>query len=388
MSGGSEEIFFVNRWGRKILADLSKAIKQIKVLFWVPYPIEGASNRYRVEQYLPYLKKAGISYSLRSFWSSSAFAILYKSGYRLRKLYYFILGTISRIFDLARVSQYDVVFIHREAYPIGGAFFESILAKLRKPFLFDFDDAIFLSVCSSPNNFIERYKKPQKVTDIIRMAKHVIAGNHYLADFALRYNPYVSIIPTSVDTNKYYLNEKKIDKEVVIGWMGSITTLDFLNTMRTIFIKLLKRFPNIKFKIVGGTFSIDDFPNVISKSWSLKEEVEDLMSFDIGIMPMPDNEWTKGKCGFKAILCMSAGIPCVCSPVGVNNEIVMDDYNGFLANSEEEWIEKLSLLIENPDLRLRIGREGRTTVEQRYSVKVNAPKFSEILEKICNKDRK
>ena len=117
----------------------------MKILFWVPYPTGGASNRYRVEQYLPYLKKAGISYSLHSFWNSSTFKILYKTGHRFTKIYYFIFGTISRLFDLLKIFQYDIVFIHREAYPIGGAFFEIILAILRKPFIFDFD---VYSVCS------------------------------------------------------------------------------------------------------------------------------------------------------------------------------------------------------------------------------------------------
>ena len=358
----------------------------MRVLFLVPYPTEGASNRYRVEQYLPYLEKAGISYTLRPFWNSSAFAILYKPGFCFRKFYYFVLGTISRIFDLVRIFQYDVVFIHREAYPIGGTFFENILAKLRKPFIFDFDDAIFLSTCSSPNNFIERYKRPQKVANIIKMAKHVIAGNRYLADFALHYNRSASIIPTPIDMSKYYLNEKKDDKEVIIGWVGSITTLSFLNAVKDVFIKLSKRFPNIKFKIIGGIFPIEGLTNVLSKPWSLDEEVEDLMSFDIGIMPMPDNAWTKGKCGFKAILYMSVGIPCVCSPVGVNKEIIKDGCNGFLANSEQDWLEKLSLLIENPGLREKLGKEGRKAVEEKFSVEVNAPKILNILKDVCQRE--
>ena len=115
----------------------------MRVLFWVPYPTEGASNRYRVEQYLPSLKKAGIDYTLHPFWNRSAFEILYKLGHHLEKVFYFILGTISRLFDLVRISRFDIVFIHREAYPIGGAFFETILNMLRKPYIFDFDDAIF-----------------------------------------------------------------------------------------------------------------------------------------------------------------------------------------------------------------------------------------------------
>ncbi len=354
----------------------------MRILFWVPYPTEGASNRYRVEQYLPYLKKAGINYSMRPFWSSSAFNVLYEPGNRFAKCYYFMLGTILRLFDLVRIFQYDIVFIHREAYPIGGAFFETILALLRKPFIFDFDDAIFLSGFSCPNNFIERYKNPAKVAKIIKMSRHVIAGNHYLADFALRYNRSVTVIPTPIDADKYYPGEKEHSGELIVGWIGSITTSNFLNAMREVFIQLSKRFPHIKFKTVGSDFSFNNLPNVINKTWSSKEEVEDLRAFDVGIMPMPDNEWTKGKCGFKAILYMAMGIPCVASPVGVNNEIVKDGVNGFLANNGKEWVEKLSLLVENPELRCKFAVEGRKTIEKEYSLEVNAPKFLEVIQKV------
>ena len=354
----------------------------MKILFWVPYPTGGASNRYRVEQYLPYLKKAGISYSLHSFWNSSTFKILYKTGHRFTKIYYFIFGTISRLFDLLKIFQYDIVFIHREAYPIGGAFFEIILAILRKPFIFDFDDAIFLPSSSKPNSFIERFKNPVKITKIIKMSSHIIVGNDYLANFARKYNDRVTVIPTPIDTDKYYPDEKKRSVELVIGWIGSVTTLNFLNIMRNVFIGLTKRFPHIKFKMVGGDFPINGFSNVISKPWSLKQEIEDLRTFDIGIMPMPDNEWTKGKCGFKAILYMSMNIPCVISPVGVNKEIIIDGVNGFLASTEEEWIERLIILIKNSEMRREFGMAGRKIVEERYSVKVHAPQFLEIIQKV------
>lgn len=356
----------------------------MKILFWVPYPTEGPSNRFRVEQYLPFLKKARIDYVLHPFWNSSAYEILYKTGHRFTKFFYFLLGTISRLIDLVRFFQFDAVFIHREAYPIGGAFFESMLRMLKKPFIFDFDDAIFLPASSRSNNFVERYKKPDRIVDIVKMSKHVIAGNHYLADFASHYSCSVSIIPTPVDTDKYHPYEKKLHDELIIGWIGSITTINFLEPMRDVFIQLSKRFSYIKFKIVGGDFLIDGLSNVVSKPWSLKEEKEDLKTFDIGIMPMPDNEWTKGKCGFKAILYMSMGIPCVCSPVGMNKEIIIDGVNGYLAYSGDDWIEKLILLISDPELRNKIGREGRETIKMKYSLSVNAPRFLEVFQQIFN----
>lgn len=358
----------------------------MKVLFWTPYPTEGASNRYRVEQYLPGLKLAGIKYNLRPFWNSAAYNLLYKKGHYFKKAYYFILGTLSRIWDTLFIFKYDIVFIHREAYPVGGAFFETILSFFKIPLIFDFDDAIFLPASSLANNFIERFKRPNKIAPIIKKSRYVIVGNSYLSDFALRYNRSVSIISTSIDTDKYYPDEKGHNDKVVIGWTGSITTIDFLNMLKNTFIRLSKRFSYIEFKTVGGNFSIDGLTNIISRLWSLKEEIEDLKTFDIGIMPMPENEWTKGKCGFKAILYMSLGIPCVCSPVGITKEIVSDGINSFLANTEEEWMEKLSLLIENPSLRKKMGLAGRKTIEERFSLKVNMPKFLELLKKIYREE--
>ncbi len=219
------------------------------------------------------------------------------------------------------------------------------------------------------------------------MARHVIAGNHYLADFALPFNQSVSIIPTPIDTDKYHPTDKNHHNEVVIGWMGSLTTADFLSAMENVFIRLSEKFLYIKFKIIGTNLSIKGLPNIISKPWSLSEEIEALRTFDIGIMPMPDDEWTKGKCGFKAILYMSMVIPCVCSPVGINKEIIRDGVNGLLASTDDEWVEKLSLLIKDSDLRKQIAMAGRKTIEDKYSVNINAPKFLDILRELYNKQQ-
>lgn len=355
----------------------------MRILFWVPYPTEGPSNRYRVEQYLPYLEEKGIRYCLRPFWRSAGYKILYKKGYYFQKIYFFIFGSISRLIDLLSINSFDAVFIHREAYPLGGPIFEKLLRVFKKPFVFDFDDAIFMPTISRHNTFIARFKRPQKALSIIKMSKYVIAGNRYLADFALKYNSSVVIIPTSIDTDRYFPVPNKSHREIIIGWSGSVTTQDFLNSLNNVFRVLFEKYKNVKLKIVGGQFSLNDCTNNIeNKPWVLKDEIEDLRSFDIGIMPMPDSEWSKGKCGFKAILYMSMGIPAVCSAVGVNKEIITDGVNGFLADSKEEWIKKLSLLIENPKLRQQTGLLGRETVVERYSLKASAPFFLDIIRKV------
>ncbi|MBM3252135.1 MAG: glycosyltransferase family 4 protein, partial [Candidatus Omnitrophica bacterium] len=249
----------------------------------------------------------------------------------------------------------------------------------------DFDDAIFLASSSLPNSFIERFKNPDKIGRVIKMSEYVIAGNGYLANFALKFNRKVTVIPTCIDTDKYYPQAKNGLDKIVIGWIGSITTLKFVDLIEEVFRELSIKFSNLWLKTVGGSIQIKGVPNVICKPWSEKDEIEDLKSFDIGIMPMPDNEWTRGKCGFKAILYMSMGIPCVCSAVGVNKEIITDGINGFLANTEDDWLEKLSLLIKDYDLRKNIGLAGRKTIEEKYSLRVNAPRFLEVMQRVYDR---
>lgn len=352
----------------------------MKVLFLVPYPSEGASNRIRVEQFIPYLNSKGIATRIRPFVNKRFYSILYLPHRYPEKIFWFILCTFNRFFDIVRALRYDVIFIHREAYPLGKAIIESILHLIDKPIIYDFDDAIFLPNTSEHNLYIEKLKNPHKTERIVGMSRQVIAGNNYLGSYALRYNKNVLIIPSSVDTEKYgpLISNKKREK-VVIGWIGSDTTRRFLRDIERALGELYNRYPSVLVKIVGLSPFNSSLKNIINKKWALKDEVADLQSFDIGIMPMPDNEWTRGKCGFKALLCMSCGVPVVAASAGVNTDIIKDGENGFLAADNSDWVEKLSLLVEDSDLRRRIGAKGRETVEKFYSLRVNAPKFASVI---------
>jgi len=360
----------------------------MNILFLVPYPKQGASNRFRVEQFLPYLAEQKISFAVHSFWGESAFRVLYKKGNILRKTFYFIMGTAKRLIDILFFWKYDIVFVHREAFPLFNPGIESLFTFLKKPLIFDFDDAIFLPSMSGSNNFIERLKRPEKIAAIIAMSDFVIAGNSYLEGFARRFNQDTAVIPTSIDTDLYRPRKQQEKNPLVIGWIGSVTTSDFLATLEPVFIRILEKFDNVIFKIVGGRADVENLPSVIVKPWVLDEEIGDLKTFDIGIMPMPDNDWTKGKCGFKAILYMAVGIPCVASPVGMNKEIIIDGLNGFLAVTESEWVEKLSSLIVSRELRERLGAAGRSTIESGYSLKANAPRFLSVIREVYQKNRK
>ena len=356
---------------------------KMNILFIVPYPEEGPSNRLRVSQYLPYLKEAGVKYKLRPFVFKRFYNILYSRGNYLKKFIFFIWSFLARLGDIVRLAKYDVVFIHREACPLGPPFFEWAAYRFKKKIIFDFDDAIYLPNRSAYNSFVKWLKNPQKVPYIIRISDRVIAGNNFLADFVARYNKNVEVIPTCVDTDTYNnIYAGRASGSLTIGWIGSATTVEYLNMLKEVFIKLIEKYPHLRLKIIGGEFKIDGLEEVITnKKWSLENEVSDLRSMDIGVMPMPDNEWTKGKCCFKALLYMSMQIPCVCSSAGLNKEIIKDGINGFLASSDKEWIDKLSFLIENEQLRKTIGSAGRKTVEEEFSVKANSAGYLKAIEK-------
>lgn len=349
----------------------------------MPYPKEGQSNRFRVEQYLPYLSAAGIDYSVRPFVSSEFYRILYEPNRCWLKIYFFIKSFLKRIIDLLSTSKYDLVFVHREAFPFGPPFFEILSSKLfSKPLVYDFDDAIFLGERSEANRAISFLKNPGKVARIISLSQQVIVGNNYLNEYAEQFNKNITVIPTPIDTEKYKpFNSSHKKNGIVVGWIGSHSTAEYLLELKDVFQKLKKENSGLVIRLVGAERYEKQLPGTECRAWKLEEEIEELGSFDIGLMPMPDNAWTRGKCAFKLLLYMSMGIPAVCSPVEMNKEIIKDGENGFLASSPEEWFEKIQTLIKDQDLRRRIGVRGRKTVESKYALDVWAPVFIKVLNK-------
>lgn len=353
----------------------------MRILFIVPYPSEGASNRYRVEQYLKFLSGERIAYDIRPFVSKEFYRILYTKKRNSKKIIYFLNSFFKRIIDIFNLYKYDVVFIHREMCPFGPPIFEWLIHILRKPIIFDFDDAIFLKNFNPANSLFQFLKFPSKVKKIIRMSSAVIVSNRFLEEFARKFNNSIYIIPTPIDTEKFNVTQKN-SKELIIGWIGSPTTVPYLRIIFNVIQKLSQKYDFI-LKIVGAeeqTF----IPGVKIENyeWKLEREIQDFQSINIGVYPLSDTLWAKGKAAFKAIQYMAVGTPVVASRVGMTKELIKDGINGFLAGSEEEWISKVSKLIEDVALRENMGLAGRKTVEEKYSVKVNAPKFLAILRKV------
>lgn len=346
-----------------------------------PYPNGGApSQRFRFEQYLDYLS-SDFNITQHSFWNDKSNGALYLSGKKFIKIYGVIQGVVLRFYHLLLCIKADVILIHREVVPIGSSFFEWFLVKiLRKKIIFDFDDAIWLPNISTQNKNHEWLKNYSKTKKIISLSTTVIVGNNYLKKYALNYNKHVVVIPTTINTN-YHLPNKSNLKSICIGWTGSKTTVKYFEQIIPVLKKIKAKYGNqVYFKLIGDDNFSESNLNLKGSAWKLESEISDLQEFDIGIMPLPDDEWAKGKCGFKGLQYMALEIPAILSPVGVNSEIISDGINGFLASSDEEWFNKLSLLIDSEKLRKELSVLGRQTVLDKYSVEKHKEQYRNILD--------
>ena len=362
--------------------------KRLRVLALSPIPEEGAGCRFRIAHYIPYLNANGFDVELSPLFTTEFFRLVYKPGHFPTKAWTFALLALRRMWSLRRLRKYDVIFIYREIFPIGPALLEWLMSMPGlPPIVFDFDDAIFLPSVSEANRLIEALKSPGKVATTIRRSTAVVTGNDYLAGYARRYNDAVTMIPTSVDTTIFTPMPRHPDpRGLVLGWIGSPTTATYIQSLAPVLRRVSAAPFVMRISGSGSPISMDGV-QVEKLPWSLDREVELFQTCDIGVYPLPDDEWSKGKCGFKAIEFMACGIPVVAAAVGVNREIIQDGVNGFLATNEDEWVEKLSRLMQDPALRARLGAAGRQTIEARYSLQVNAPRMADVLRQAAGRRR-
>lgn len=347
------------------------------ILFITPYPKSVApSQRFRFEQYLGLLVENDFTITEKSFWSEKGWALLYERGNLLAKIAAFMDGLFRRFTLLFSIHGFQYVFVHREALPVGPPLIEFIIAKiLKKKIIYDFDDAIWLPNTSSQNSIVKGLKFHGKVKHICRWAWEVSCGNGFLADFASQYNPNICIMPTTIDTLYHLPTEKGVkNPQISIGWTGTHSTTKYLGTMVPLFQKLQEKFA-INIIIISNQKPDWDFERYEFIKWEEEKEIEQLNKIDIGIMPLEDSSWEKGKCGFKALQYMALGIPAVASNVGANKTIISHGVDGFLCNSYEDWEFYLSELISDASLRKSIGDQGRQKVIDRYSVSANTDRF-------------
>ncbi|NIO06263.1 MAG: glycosyltransferase [Proteobacteria bacterium] len=317
-----------------------------------------AASRYRVLQYIPYLEEKGMEVEVKTFprTLSENWAFFWS------------------------LPRYDVVFVQRKRLT---GFRLRLFKRRARRIVYDFDDSVMYrnSTARSP---VSRTRMA-RFARMLEACDGIIAGNEYLKREALKHNSRVEVIPSPIDIERYGI--KSYDSggtEVVLGWIGDHGSIHYLEKMRPIFDILAKKYPYLSLKIVCDNFFDCEEMKVIKKEWRHEDEVRDLQSFDIGLMPLMDDPWSWGKCGLKIVQYQGVGIPVVCTPVGINRDLVTDGENGFWASDQEEWIEKLSILVEDAGLRERMGRAGREKVERGYTAQDCGIKLGQFLENLVS----
>jgi glycosyltransferase involved in cell wall biosynthesis len=388
-------------------------------------PEEGAGCRFRIAQYLPALEAAGIQVTISPFFTRESFQLVCRKGHHVRKALLFARRALARLHSLSLRREYDIIYIYREAFPVGPPVIETLLAQTPGvAIVYDFDDAVYLPNTSDANRAIAALKWPGKVKSIVGRCDGVIAGNEYLAAWARQYSDAVRVIPTCVDTTKFVprsdvgrvlsdpaqnvaqtfrpasdvaqafrpasdvaqtfrpasdvaqaFRPASDPAPPVVGWIGTPTTVPYLLSLQSIFQDVARAHPFV-LRVCGAGADVT-IPGVAVDNvrWTLDGEISLFNTCDIGVYPLSDDEWARGKCGFKAIQFMACGVPVVAAPVGVNREIIQDGANGLLASTPAEWIEKLGRLLSNASLRTELGAAGRRTIEAGYSLTANAPKM-------------
>jgi glycosyltransferase involved in cell wall biosynthesis len=356
------------------------------ILFLTPSPIESASERYRVYQFTSHLERVGFSCTIRPFATRALHRAIQKKELA-SKLALTPLCYARRAFQLLAISHYDAVVIHRGIFPFPWPALERMIMRRNTKVIFDFDDAIHVGhqdIGATKYPWIYKLKYGPGVNEMLRNSAHVIAGNRTLADHALKFNSQVSIIPTVVDLDQYaYRPAQHPTETIAIGWVGSRSTSPYLLEIESALRKLSDAHPGkLRFRLYGHPERKLNLPNFESLPFSLATEIADLRSLDIGIMPAPDNEWTRGKCAFKAIQYMALGIPTVVSPVGMATELIEHGVNGFCARTADEWFEALNRLVVDVNLRCKFSEAGRKTIESHYSLQAWAPRLADLLRRV------
>lgn len=359
----------------------------MKVAVWTPESTGVTpGQRFRIEQWEPYLRSEGIELTQYPFLDEATARLLKGRGHSFAKAVRLTALLLRRARHAVRTRNYDLVYVFRETALLGPALAERILRQRRIPYVFDFDDSVWIRYRSPANSFWSYLRCPGKTATTCRLAEHVLAGNHTLASYARTHARAVSIVPTTIDTDLYRPAPAKQAGTTVIGWSGSYSTGPYLELVRAVLQRLAARF-QFRVVIVGAQGFQVDGVDIELRPWRLESELRDLGDLDIGIMPLPDNPWENGKCGLKALQYMALSIPAVASPVGVNRQIITHGENGLLASTEDEWEQALGRLLADVSLRRELGRAGRATVEQAYSARVHAPRVADVFRSVVSRSR-
>lgn len=364
-------------------------MKNLSVLFVPAQTDQVASTRYRVSQYARELAARGVRVTVYSALSENATKTMLVSptlGKLARPAYYarVISENLLRLVPiLILAARHRVVYLHRATFPFGLA---RVLSWVNPRVVFDFDDSIYMADPddgeSGPLKWLKDRTKSSMFDQVLRASRAVIVENDFLRERALPHCARVVKIPGPIDTERFRPAETPPSGRPVIGWIGSPSTTAYLPPLAGPLEKLSREI-DFELRFVGsgpyrfGGVAVEAIP------WSLENELRELPRFAVGVMPMPDTPWTRGKLGVKMLLYMACGVTPVVSYTPTNAEVIQDGVNGFLVRTEAEWHDRLARLLKDPDLRGRMGREGRRTVEEGFSLKAGVPKLLDLLDSLA-----
>jgi glycosyltransferase involved in cell wall biosynthesis len=347
----------------------------MKVLLLSRYGKLGASSRYRSYQYLLFLQNDDIEITSMPLLDDAYLTARYDN--QPLSLLKIANAYVKRFISLLGANRYDLLWIEYELFSLLPAWFEQTIGRIT-PYIVDYDDAIFHNYDRHPNPVIRKLLG-KKIDRVMASAAIVTVGNSYLAQRAIKAGAKrVEILPTVINLDRYPLPPVYPERMLTIGWIGSPTTTKHLQTLESSFQAISKK-QEIQVVAIGASEIAMTGVNLKIVRWQDSTEVQELQQLDIGVMPLLNEPWEQGKCGFKLIQYMAAGVPCIASPVGVNTEIIEHGVNGFLASTPAEWITAFQTLIDNPDLRKQMGIAGRKKVEREYCLQVTAPKLAKLL---------
>lgn len=349
----------------------------MRILALTRYERLGSSSRVRFYQYFPHLEAQGIEIVNSPFFNDDYVRGLYMGrSVSLQKILYAYLKRLSALVHSAR---YDLLWVEKELFPWIPPWFETLLHLLRIPYIVDYDDAVFHRYDMHPSAFV-RALLGRKIDRVMRHSVLVIAGNDYLAERAKKAGAKrVETLPSVVDVPRYMLKQQDADSPFRIGWIGSPVTAPYLDVIGNA-LNVLSLEAKIHIVLIGAG-NINPFPELPTTrlDWSEDQELSIGETFDVGVMPLVDGPFERGKCGYKLVQYMAGGLPVIASPVGINTQIITPGINGYLAASTDEWLESLRRLINDRELRFKMGQMGRRRAEQMYNLRITAPKLLEML---------
>ncbi len=360
-------------------------LERKKILVICPFP-QGvaAGQRLKYEQYFDHWRENGFEITVSSFMDMPMWKIVYAQGNYSSKIVGTLRGYAKRMVDIFRLTRFDVVYVFMWVTPVGTSFFERVFRLLSKQLIFDIEDNVLMEKGNEFNPLVKFLKGRGKTTYLIKKADQVITSSPFLNDYCLGLNEKkaCTYISSSVDTDRFLpVNVYSNDRKVTLGWTGTFSSKVYLDLLRDVFFELEKRC-DFTLRVIGNFHYEMPGINLEVIQWSSVNEVKDLQGIDIGLYPLPQDDWVLGKSGLKAIQYMAFGLPTVATSVGTTPRIIQNHKNGLLVKTEEEWVYALEELIKNSDLRRKLGEAARLTVEENYSKHVIKSTYLSVLNKL------